>query len=670
HDGPNLLEVITMAMACEPPSYPPHVPDGLRAICDRALARAPEDRYESAADFGVALRAYVAHRQSLAIARQAEQLLVQCQTDSKKFATEQVPRDDRNRLYDRYAEAVAGFRQAGTLCPDATEAFEGERAAREAYARAALAAGDLGLAASQAARVESDVGRELRARVEAARREREKAQRARAITRRSLVGLACVIVIGLATSVFLISQARRAEVRERRIATERLESILRLSDGVRLQEVEADADSLWPASHRMIEPLTAWRERAVELLGHLPRHEKSLIDLRAEGVFDEGAFVFPTPEAQWEHDTLKGLVDRLRTFRDKLVPQVDARLAIARSIRERTIGGAEGRAAWAEAVAAIADPKGPYKGLTLAPIEGLLPLGPDPGSGLWEFGHVLSGALPKRDAKGRLVRDPGMCVVLVLIPGGAFRIGAVPPRSASAAFHEDPDAGPDESAGGRLPEVVLDPFLIGKYEMTQGQWERLSGANPSRYPAGEVFDEHTHTALHPVEQVSWTDADALLSRYDLGLPTEAQWETAARAGTKTPWPTGVHVDSLQGASNIADLYCKENGGRKTWTYTESLNDGYALHAPVGTFRPNRFGLHDTIGNVWEWCRDWYGPYVLPMKEGTGERVVPLEAREHRAERGGSFNFSAYNARSACRYRFPPEYRDDVLGVRAARRIGE
>lgn len=139
----------------------------------------------------------------------------------------------------------------------------------------------------------------------------------------------------------------------------------------------------------------------------------------------------------------------------------------------------------------------------------------------------------------------------------------------------------------------------------------------------------------------------------LTLPTEAQWENGTRAGTQTPWWTGLERESLREmhVANLAD----QAAGRadEQWQDIASwpeLDDGDAVHAPVGTFTPNPFGLHEVHGNVWEWCLD-----------GRGDELVI---------RGGGFNCAANSARSAYRYATANTGTGYFLGVRPAREVTE
>jgi len=218
--------------------------------------------------------------------------------------------------------------------------------------------------------------------------------------------------------------------------------------------------------------------------------------------------------------------------------------------------------------------------------------------------------------------------------------------------------------------VTLSPFFISKYEATQAQWERLTGGNPSRYSQGSEWGDKIVQPDHPVETLSWDEASTTLGRYALLLPTEAQWEYAVRAGTSTPWWTGHDKTTIRGAANLRDLFFKNNRGRVEWKYEEWLDDGHSVHAPAGTYRPNPFGLHETIGNVSEWCRDYYtSPYRKQLEPGDGLQRAP-GGTSSRVVRGGDWSMRVVESRSAYRGNMPPAGTDGSLGVRAVRPIVE
>ena len=218
-------------------------------------------------------------------------------------------------------------------------------------------------------------------------------------------------------------------------------------------------------------------------------------------------------------------------------------------------------------------------------------------------------------------------------------------------------------------EVTLTPFFLSKYEMTQGQWLRFRAENPSFDDPATYQTEwnawhERGSLLHPVEQVDWWECNETLERLGLALPSEAQWEYGARAGSATPWSTGEAKESLSGAANLADRYAQEHGGEGWESVEVWLDDGEATHAPVGRFAPNDFGLHDVHGNVWEWCRDVHvddfykrSPHRDPVAEG------PASAPH--VTRGGCFNNDASFARSSLRNYSSPVSKANGLGVRPA-----
>ena len=263
-------------------------------------------------------------------------------------------------------------------------------------------------------------------------------------------------------------------------------------------------------------------------------------------------------------------------------------------------------------------------------------------AGLLEFAHVATGEVPERDADGALLLGPEHALVLVLVPGGELLLGAQADAPGEAGF--DAMAEPDEAP---LVEVDVQAFLIGKHELTQAQWERLDGENPSEY-------QELVPSKHPVESIDWFAARRVLGRVGLELPTEARWEFAARAGHDGPWWTGAEERGLQRSTNLASRAAAEEGGNwakhRTWYV-----DGWAVHAPADALEPNPLGLHHVLGNVWEWCADAYGPY--------GSQVEGADAR--RVHRGGSFVDAGSSARASNRNEAAPTVRSANIGVRAA-----
>jgi len=211
----------------------------------------------------------------------------------------------------------------------------------------------------------------------------------------------------------------------------------------------------------------------------------------------------------------------------------------------------------------------------------------------------------------------GINLDLVLIPVGKFKM-------------RDP--------GGEHEVTLTKLYYMGKYEVTQEQWEAVMGSNPSAIIKG---------ANLPVTNVSWEDCQEFIKKLNAKtnggyrFPTEAEWEYACRAGTTTAYSVGDVItpqDANYGDSKIGKPVA------------------------VGSYKPNAFGLYDMHGNVWEWCEDWMADYPAgtvtdPKGPATGEK---------RVLRGGSFFFNVSEARSSIRYFYSPSNRINYTGFRLAR----
>jgi len=457
---------------------------------------------------------------------------------------------------------------------------------------------------------------------------------------------------------------------------EELEERRRFSDTILIELLAREADDdLWPGITTDDAAYAQWLTRADEVVDRLALHKEALNRVRQEaylkqvlaGVVEEGEGTEPI----WEQADIDSRF-RFQTFRqlvhdieEKLVPAVSG----VRSRRERasrlwkaTIEDTE--EAWDAAIASIGsvDACPLYAGLALSPQLGLIPLGRDPGSGLWEFGvWDQTGEIPVRGEDGRLILDDRSGIVLVLIPGGEFRMGS-PPDERGRMSDEVPH------------EMKLDPFFLSKFEMTQAQWQAFTGTNPSIYGPprydpnwDRLPADRKRMWRHPVERVDWHLATRVLSRLGLQLPTEAQWEYAARGGTTTAWWTGTRPAGLAGAANLLDQFAKRLGAPPSWGVPEDFDDGFLAHAPVGSFRANAFGLHDVAGNVWEWCTDPYVDYATATNPGDGRRLA-TGLPHTRICRGGSFLNPASDARSANRANPSPDYVNHDLGLRPARPV--
>ncbi len=217
---------------------------------------------------------------------------------------------------------------------------------------------------------------------------------------------------------------------------------------------------------------------------------------------------------------------------------------------------------------------------------------------------------------------------MVRVDGGTFTMGATEEQGSDAYDIEKP-----------AHQVTLSSYMIGETEVTQALWQAVMGNNPS---------EFTGDSSRPVEQVSWDDCQEFIRKLNsmtgktFRLPTEAEWEYAARGGNKSR-----HY-KYSGSNNIDDV-AWYNG-----------NSGSHTHR-VKTKSPNELGLYDMSGNVYEWCSDWYGDY------SSSAQTTPKGASSgaYRVSRGGSWYFDAGYCRVSSRFGSTPGSTNNSLGLRLA-----
>jgi len=210
---------------------------------------------------------------------------------------------------------------------------------------------------------------------------------------------------------------------------------------------------------------------------------------------------------------------------------------------------------------------------------------------------------------------------MVQIPGGSFMMGS-------------PESEKDRSTdGSESPqhEVNVPGFSMGKYVVTQAQYQQIMGNNPSGFSGAE----------RPVEKVSWNDAVDFCEKLrqktgrEYRLPSEAEWEYACRAGTTTPFHFGETITTELANYNGTSIYASEPKGKHLQRTTD-----------VGIFPPNAFGLYDMHGNVWEWCQDdWHNNYIDAPKDGSG---WTSRSGNTKLLRGGSWLYDPGGCRSAFR----------------------
>jgi formylglycine-generating enzyme required for sulfatase activity len=307
-----------------------------------------------------------------------------------------------------------------------------------------------------------------------------------------------------------------------------------------------------------------------------------------------------------------------------------------------------------------------------------------------EFAEIAPGEhTVELEAEGCTV-EPGKCTVTVS-PGATVEVGfavKAEPVPVPAVSGEPPGAGSPVTVADLGMELVwVAPgsfhmgsndgapdekpvhavrisrgFWLGKYEVTQGEYEGLMGNNPSSFKG----------ARNPVECVPWNDAVAFCGKlterehaagrlpagYVYRLPTEAEWEYACRAGSTTRFCFGEDESLLCQYGNYCD---RSNTSNLPWK-DKGHSDGFDKTAPVGSLKPNAWGLYDMHGNVWEWCLDWYDSGYYGRSPATDP--LNAQAASSRVFRGGSWCNSAWGVRSAYRFGFRPVLTCLSLGFRA------
>jgi len=220
---------------------------------------------------------------------------------------------------------------------------------------------------------------------------------------------------------------------------------------------------------------------------------------------------------------------------------------------------------------------------------------------------------------------PGEPEKMILVKGGSFMMGC----QAFDMIDCDQDEVP-------IHKVILSDFNISAYPVTQKQWKAVMDSNPSTFQGDD----------NPVENVSWVDVNVFIkylneaSNKNYRLPTEAEWEYAARGGRASKgyvYSGGNHLNSI------------------AW-YESNSND---RTQPVGKKQPNELGIYDMTGNVWEWCSDWYGAY----SPGEYKNPEGPSTGELRILRGGSFDRWARDCRVSYRGNSSPNTKDEILGFR-------
>lgn len=233
----------------------------------------------------------------------------------------------------------------------------------------------------------------------------------------------------------------------------------------------------------------------------------------------------------------------------------------------------------------------------------------------------------------------GVSFTMVAVEGGTFRMGATAEQGSDASDDEKP-----------AHEVTLDDYWIGETVVTEGLWTAVMGSNPSEYKRGDDY---------PVENVSWDDCQTFIGKLNeelrrqgyavtFRLPTEAEWEYAARGGKKS-----ARQYKYSGSDNIDEV-----------AWYEDNSDWDKL--PVKRKAANALGLYDMSGNVWEWCQDCYASDYYSRSPSKNPKGPAFTTGSYRVGRGGSWSDGARNCRVSYRYDFAPSFRNNDQGLRLAR----
>ena len=305
---------------------------------------------------------------------------------------------------------------------------------------------------------------------------------------------------------------------------------------------------------------------------------------------------------------------------------------------------------------------------------------------LQEFGFIkiaLAGAtIWRKPGAGVAFRDCPTCPELAVVPAGSFLMGS-PTSEPGRGEDEDDTAGP---GGERVAVSLPRPFAIGRYSVTLAEFtdfvrqagQKIELGCYARYGSWQLFPDLAwhHPGFgqddrHPVVCVNWDDAQAYVAwlgrktgqRYR--LPTEQEREFATRAlvreGIQPRYFFGDDENELCRFANVADLDAR--AANPDWSVV-NCHDGFAETAPVGSFKPNAFGLYDMLGNVWEWTADCFRNSLPRL----GDLTTACTSVDQRVLRGGSWRDNGAVVRSAARIASAPNIRDEIVGFRVVRDI--
>jgi formylglycine-generating enzyme required for sulfatase activity len=288
----------------------------------------------------------------------------------------------------------------------------------------------------------------------------------------------------------------------------------------------------------------------------------------------------------------------------------------------------------------------------------------------WLAEHRAPSSVIPRE--GEVFRDCPTCPLMKALPAGRFAQGAGDSEAAATSLEKPKHA-----------VNIGYPFGMGVYEVTVGEFREFAEATQHKSTGCQMYDGswqerpelgwsnvgYPQTATHPVVCVSWREAreyaDWLSQRTGqrYRLPTESEWEYAARAGSTASRPWSNNVEAACNSANVADqTAAQQYPGWKVHPCT----DGYVYSSPVGSFQPNDFGLYDTLGNVFEWVEDcWHADYNGAPSNGSAWLTTECTQRDMR---GGSWFTAAPLVSVSARNRFADTYKSNSVGFRLVREI--
>jgi formylglycine-generating enzyme required for sulfatase activity len=337
------------------------------------------------------------------------------------------------------------------------------------------------------------------------------------------------------------------------------------------------------------------------------------------GKYPDGAAMDPKGKVKGEDRVMRGGSFNL----GESIVSSSYRLNLSPSDRSRYVGFRLARTV--DAKTAVAEPAAPKSDpMKVMPVTGNLLVVPFTEAKAIEAQKEVANSL-KKEVEERVNLGKGVNLEMVLVPAGKFMMGS-------------PMYEKGRSNNEKQHEVTLTkPYYMGKYEVTQDQWEAVMGDNPS----------NTKGAKLPVTDVSWKDCQEFIKKLNAKtsggyrLPTEAEWEYACRAGTTTRYFFGDEI-------TFKDANYEDSNLNKI--------------AKVGSYKPNGFRLYDTHGNVSEWCEDWVAAYPA----GTITDPKGAATGDSRVVRGGAVGLGSSDARSSMRLYLPPSDRFGLAGFRLAR----